>query len=119
MAYDSVTQTIGPAGGEIKIGRHTLKIPGGALKTPTAITVVAPSDTVNRLRFAPEGLTFQKSVSLVMSYANCTLDRVAPKEIVYLDDSLRIIAHQPSRDDPAGKRVAGLISHFSQYAVAW
>ncbi len=119
MAYDSVTVVIGPAGGDIKVSRHVLSISGGTLKQRTTITAVAPSDTLNRIRFQPEGLVFTKPVVLVMSYANCALDSSSPREIVYTDDDLRILQHVPSRDDPAGKRVAALLTHFSQYAVSW
>jgi len=119
MAYDSVTQVIGPSGGDIKVSRHVLSISGGTLKQPTTITAVAPSDTLNRIRFQPEGLTFNKPVALVMSYANCTLDGSSPREIVYTDDALKVLEHEPSKDDPAGKRVGALLTHFSEYAVAW
>ncbi|HEX9216086.1 MAG TPA: hypothetical protein VF864_03820 [Gemmatimonadales bacterium] len=119
MAYDSVTAVIGPSGGDIKVSRHVLSISGGTFKQPTTITAVAPSDSLNRIRFQPEGLTFNKPVALVMSYANCTLNGSSPKEIVYTDDGLKVLEHEPSRDDPAGKRVAALLTHFSQYAVAW
>jgi len=119
MAYDSVTQVIGPSGGDIKVSRHVLSISGGTLKQPTTITAVAPSDTLNRIRFQPEGLTFNKPVALVMSYANCTLDGSSPREIVYTDDALKVLEHEPSKDDPAGKRVGALLAHFSEYAVAW
>src|ERR1041384_342614 len=83
MAYDSVTAVIGPSGGDIKVSRHVLSIPGGTLKQRTTITAVAPSDTLNRIRFQPEGLAFTKPVVLVMSYANCSLDGSGPKEVVY------------------------------------
>jgi hypothetical protein len=119
MAAASATVTIGPSGGDIKVGRHVLSIPGGALKQRTMITALAPSDTVNRIQFQPDGLTFQKPVLLVMSYANCSLDRPTAREIVYVDDRLKVLGHQPSKDDPAGKRVGGLLTHFSQYAVSW
>jgi len=119
MAYDSVTAVIGPAGGDIKVSRHVLSIPGGTLKQRTTITAVAPSDTLNRIRFKPEGLVFNKPVVLVMSYANCSLDASSPREIVYTDDGLKVLEHEPSRDDPAGKRVAARLTHFSQYAVSW
>ncbi len=119
MAYDSVTVVIGPAGGDIKVSRHVLSISGGTLKQRTTITAVAPSDTLNRIRFQPEGLVFNKPVVLVMSYANCALDGSSPKEIVYTDDALKVLEHEPSRDDPAGKRVGALLTHFSQYAVSW
>src|SRR5258708_19929697 len=42
MAYDSVTQVIGPSGGDIKVGRHVLSISRGTLKPPMAITAVPP-----------------------------------------------------------------------------
>lgn len=119
LAYDSVTAVIGPSGGDIKVSRHVLSISGGTLKQRTTITAVAPSDTLNRIRFQPEGLVFNKPVVLVMSYANCTLDGSSPKEIVYTDDALMVLEHEPSRDDPAGKRVGALLTHFSQYAVSW
>ncbi len=119
MAAASAAAAIGPSGGDIKVGRHVLAIPGGALRQRTMITAVAPSDTVNRIQFQPEGLTFQKPVLLVMSYANCSLDRATAREIVYVDDRLKVLGHQPSKDDPAGKRVGGLLTHFSQYAVSW
>jgi hypothetical protein len=119
LAYDSVTMVIGPAGGDIKVSRHVLSISGGTLKQRTTITAVAPSDTLNRIRFEPEGLVFNKPVVLVMSYANCSLDGSGPKEVVYTDDNLKVLEHVPSRDDPAGKRVGALLTHFSQYAVSW
>ena len=119
MAYDSVTVVIGPSGGDIKVSRHVLSISRGTLKQRTTITAVAPSDTLNRIRFRPEGLVFNKPVVLVMSYANCALDGSSPKEIVYTDDALKVLEHEPSRDDPAGKRVGALLTHFSQYAVSW
>ena len=119
LAYDSVTAVIGPSGGDIKVSRHVLSISGGTLKQRTTITAVAPSDTLNRIRFEPEGLVFNKPVLLVMSYANCSIDGSGSKEVVYTDDALNVLQHVPSRDDPAGKRVGALLTHFSQYAVSW
>ena len=119
MAYDSVTVVIGPSGGDIKVSKHVLSISGGTLKQRTTITAVAPSDTFNRIRFEPEGLVFSKAVMLIMSYANCSIDGSGSKEVVYTDDALNVLQHMPSRDDPAGKRVGALLTHFSQYAVSW
>src|SRR6266571_3259989 len=58
LAYDSVTKTIGQKGGSIRVSKHVLVIPDGALSRSVKITLVAPSDTVNRIRFQPEGLLF-------------------------------------------------------------
>src|SRR5437867_4303781 len=69
LPYASATQTVGPSGGVLYVGPHILSIPAGALGAPVAITATAPSDKVNRIKFQPAGLIFQKSASLTMSYA--------------------------------------------------
>jgi len=55
LAADSVTQVVGPDGGTITVGPHTFVIPAGALDDTVSITAVAPSDTVRRVSFQPEG----------------------------------------------------------------
>src|SRR2546427_5184125 len=45
LPYDSTTQTIGPDGGTIYIGSHSLDIPAGALPSPTMITAVDRKST--------------------------------------------------------------------------
>src|SRR5207247_1914187 len=67
LAADSATQTIGADGGTIYVGPHTLTIPPGALADTVTITAVAPADTVNRVQFQPQGLTFNQPASLTMS----------------------------------------------------
>ncbi len=61
LPYDSVTRTIGPAGGFIEVRHNRLVVPRGALSAPVTITAVAPSDTVAMVRFQPEGLQFPTS----------------------------------------------------------
>ena len=100
LPADSVTQTIGPDGGTLSVGTHRLTIPAGALAVPVTITAIAPSDTVNQVRFFPEGLTFASPARLTMSYANCGfLYGLTPKQIAYTTDDLSILALLPSIDD--------------------
>jgi len=120
LPYDSVTQTIGPEGGTLLVGVQALAIPPGALDSAVTITAVAPSDTVNRVQFQPEGLTFQQPASLTMSYANCDLlGLTLPKQIAYTTDLLVILYYLPSLDDQASQTVTGQLQHFSDYALAW
>src|SRR3989449_10926071 len=56
QTYDSVTQVIGPAGGLIAVGRHSLWVDSMALRDTVRITAVAPADTVRWVRFRPDGL---------------------------------------------------------------
>ena len=117
---DSVTQTVGPEGGFLTVGPHTLTVPPGALAEPVSITAVAPSDTVNRVRLEPEGLSFQRPVFLAMSYANCDLlGTLLPTRIVYTTDALEILSYVPSLNDLSAFEVSGLLRHFSTYAIAW
>lgn len=67
LPANSVTVTIGPAGGLVEIGAHTLRVPDGALNAPVAITAVTASEAVNRVEFRPEGLVFNRAATLTMS----------------------------------------------------
>ena len=120
LPYDSTTQTIGPEGGAIQAGPHVLRIPPGALSDTVTITMVAPPDTVNRVRFQPEGLTFASPAWLTMSYANCSLlGQLLPKRIAYTDDALVVLEYLLSFDNFWSQRVTGRVEHFSNYAIAW
>jgi len=121
LPYASSTQTIGPLGGTISAGPHTLVIPPGALSAPTMITMAAPSGLgVNAVKFAPEGLRFNSPATLTMSYSNCSLlGKLLPKRIAYTDDNLNILTYLLSLDNLFSKRVIGKVNHFSDYVVAW
>lgn len=114
--------TIGPAGGTLNIGQHTLVVPPGALASAVVMTADAPSDTVNSVHFDPQGLQFDPAhpAQLTMSYANCSLlGRLLPKRIVYTTDLLEILQVLLSTDDVLRSRVSAPITHFSRYAIAW
>src|SRR5881396_3586000 len=121
LPYASQTRTIGPLGGTISAGPHTLVIPPGALTSPTAITMTAPTGLgVNAVKFQPAGLRFLSPAALTMSYSNCSLlGLLLPKEIAYTDDNLNILSYLLSLDNLLSKRVTGKVNHFSAYVVAW
>jgi len=120
LPYDSVTQTIGPLGGTIRVGPHSFTVPAGALDTDVTITAVTPSDTVNRIQFQPEGLVFNGYTTLRMSYANCDLlGSLLPKRVAYVSPDLTILDYVPSLDNVLSQTVRGKLSHFSDYVIAW
>jgi len=130
LPYDSVTRTIGPAGGFIEVRHNWLVVPRGALSAPVTITAVAPSDTVAMVRFQPEGLRFQKSTLLVLAYDNCRISRHVTPRIALVTDAFQVIeflapVNISMIDDnrfkkPHGRRqVIAELQHFSNYAVAW
>ncbi len=118
--YDSVTQTVGPEGGTIYVGEYSLLIPDSALDSAVTITAVAPSDTVNAVRFQPQGLHFNQKAQLTMSYANCGIvSWLLPQHVAYTTDDLQIIDLLPSVPNILSRTVTGSIRHFSEYALAW
>ena len=120
LPYESTTQTIGPDGGTIWIGAYSLFIPAGALAVPTVITAVVVSGPVTAVRFEPQGLQFEQTAELTMSYAHCNLfASFAPKRIAYTTDALGILEYLLSADDLLAQRVTGELHHFSEYAIAW
>ncbi len=129
LPYDSVTRTIGPAGGVIEVRRNWLVIPPGALSAPVTITAVAPSDTLALIRFQPEGLSFQKTALLVAKYDNCRVPRRVTPRIALVTDSLDVIEYLAPVGTSVsnhvlskarkGRYVIGQLQHFSNYAVAW
>ena len=120
LPKDSSTATIGPWGGALTVGPHTLVVPPGALSTYVTITATLSADTVNAITFKPEGLQFQKPAYLTMSYANCNLlGRLLPKRVAYTTDAYQILEYLLSLDNLFAKQVTGQVHHFSHYAVAW
>jgi hypothetical protein len=115
-AIDSAV--IGPEGGEISVGDHTLKISAGALLQDVTITAEQVEGTVTSVRFSPEGLIFAQPAELRLSYKNCQ-DVERPKRIVYTDELLNVLEPTESEDYSGGRYVEGLILHFSRYAVAY
>ena len=129
LTYDSVTRTIGPAGGFIEVRHNWLVVPPGALSAPVTITAVAPSDTVAMVRFQPEGLRFQTTAMLVLTYDNCRVPKTVTPRIALVTDALDVIGfltpatvsvhdHRFMKGRK-GRHVIGELQHFSNYAVAW
>ncbi len=130
LPYDSVTQTIGPDGGEIEVGSNWLIVPRGALRAAVSITAVAPSDTVAMIRFQPAGLRFQATALLVATYDNCRVPKAVTPRIALVSNAFAVIEFLASGESMLSprfqqghkgshRRVVGQLQHFSNYAVAW
>lgn len=116
--YAASAGWIGPRGGVLKAGKHTLRVPPNALSTLTWITMEVPSSSINRVVFGPDGLTFRNAAYLTMSYANCSVKPDAQQQIVYINDQGRIVETTQSVSDPLTQTVTGKVTHFSDYALS-
>ena len=134
QTYDSVSQVIGRAGGFITVGAHTLYVDSLVLLDTVTITAVAPADTVRLVRFQPNGLLFPDNrldgwgggAFLVTSYKDCGALGAGSVRIAQVDDALGILTYlttytQSKKNwwSQGQQSVTGLLSHFSNYAVAW
>jgi len=116
--YAVTYQTVGSEGGTIKIGKHFLVIPKGALRTSVRIKAEQMQGSTNSVRFSPEGLQFERPATLSLDYKNCQ-DVGSPKAVVYTTEQLKILEVLRSLDLLNKQTVAAPIDHFSRYAVAF
>lgn len=122
-AADSVaatdSATIGPLGGTISFGAHTLMIPPGALLRETTITATMPADGHLTAVLQPEGLQFLLPATLTLGYGQCSPQPSSSLSIVYLNGPLgQILQWLPSVLHLDQHTVTALIGHFSVYAAA-
>jgi hypothetical protein len=115
----SATQVVGPLGGVIKVGPHSLSIPAGALAENTTISAVAPIGTHVAVQFAPQGLQFRYPTTLTMSYANCGVLSGVLMHIDYVDDSGNILQTLTSLTNVLLQQVSAPVNHFSSYIIAY
>jgi hypothetical protein len=116
--YAVTTAVIGPQGGQINVGNHSLRIPENALSEDVTITAEQVEGSVSSVRLSPEGLRFAMPAELTLSYNNCA-NVAHSKLVVYTDELLNILELIPSLDITSSSQVRGLINHFSRYAVAY
>jgi hypothetical protein len=121
LKAEAVNRRIGPAGGSLVIGPHTLTVPPGALSREVMIHAkIAGGKSVNVVEFKPDGLVFQIPAVLTMSYANCDREgRTSALAIAVVDDTLGVVDYIPSSDDAATGTVTGDVPDLTNYAVAW
>lgn len=109
---------IGPSGGSLSFGPHSLVIPAGALSAPTRITADAVQGYHARVEFYPTGLQFKAPATVKLSYAQCTVPQGAV-QVVYMKSDTTVTEVEPSQDYRNQLLVSASIKHFSSYAVAY
>ncbi len=114
----SETKVIGPFGGTLRVGPHTLVVPAGALNRNVRITATAPKGSYAEVEFQPHGLEFRKDVALTISYAQCGLLNGRAPTIVYADVERNILEVLRTTIDRSRETVTGKTDHFSSYILA-
>jgi hypothetical protein len=126
-----VSQTIGPAGGELQSadGRLKLVFPAGALATAQTVSVQAiantsPSGVGVGYRLLPDGATFAKPVSLTFTYDEAELrGTVAGALTVGFQNKKGVwVAVSGTQVNPTTRTVTAQTTHFTDWMLgklAW
>jgi hypothetical protein len=123
LEFAADAEVMGPQGGQLKIGPHTLVVPKGALDREQLIAGEAPTSALVEVHLDPHGLQFAKSAQLTLSYDHCMRPDKYTYRIVYAEDDdglgTKILEFPPSEDDKTLKKVEADIDHFSRYMIAY
>ena len=118
-------KVIGPQGGEIKVGPHSLEIPAGALSQPVEITADSRGGPIVDVAFEPHGLQFAVPVTLTLSYEHCIFPVDPQLQVGYYEHlgnsqgngTMQVIELPPFLQDEDYDEVKALTDHFSGYAL--
>jgi hypothetical protein len=120
LQYAGDAKVIGPDGGDINLGRHTLRVPRGALPWDAVITVETPTSLEVGIQLSPSGIGFAEKLILEIDYTHCTVsDTLPPLRGAWVSDSGAVLEFPPSVDDRANGVLRVELDHFSKYAVAY
>jgi hypothetical protein len=109
---------IGPMGGILRVGPHVLTVPPYALRQKVRISAVAPAGSYVQIKFEPQGLEFQRSTVLTMSYSECSLLSPLRLRVVYVNDNLEILEVLPTVVSVLTRTANAKVDHFSRYMLA-
>ena len=117
--YAGKVKIIGPEGGEIRIGRHKIRIPAGALTERTVITGVVPVSLLVDVELSSHGLQFATPATLTLNYRHCDRPDDFEYRIAYIDANRNVLEWPTSTNSRREGKVTAEIDHFSKYAVAY
>ena len=116
LPYAASVKVIGPKGGELRVGPHSIRIPRGALTQHYVITAELPVSEAVSVRLSPHGLQFVQMPVLSLSYSHCHRPNDREERVAYTDEFLRVREYPRSEDRKHA--VVAWLEHFSRYALA-
>jgi hypothetical protein len=124
-AGEVTTKTIGPEGGVLTTADKNIRvtIPAGAVSTATVFSVQpienkAPNGLGVAYRLLPEGITFQKPVTLTVAYTDSLLaGTTAECLFIAYQGADRIWKAQQTTPDERSKTVSVSTTHFSDWSL--
>jgi hypothetical protein len=118
------TAFIGPWGGSISLGGHSLRVPFGALQFPVLITLIEPASPYMEISVHVWGFDFFEfllPVRLSISYERCDPSVIGPEPVQawYIDEVTKeLLENMNGVDDREAQLVRFRTGHLSGYALA-
>ena len=112
-------------GGEISLGNTSIRLPAGAVSTPTLLTVTIPASNYVEVRITALGFQhflFDRDVEITIDYSRCSRSNIdaAPLSAWYIDGLTGTpIENMGGVDDKAARTVRFSTDHLSSYAIAY
>jgi hypothetical protein len=116
LPYDAQVKVVGPEGGQLQVGPHTVRIPRGALTQHYVITAELPVSEAVSVRLSPHGLRFVRMPVLTLSYAHCNPSPDTDWRIASTDEFLRVTEYPRSVDKK--RSASAWLESTARYAVA-
>jgi len=124
-AANSASAVIGPRGGVLSVAGNALAVAPGAVRQPTAFTLVVPASPVVQVEIHAAGqehYRFARPVAVSISYARCD-DASLPASRLgawWIDTATaQQLGVMAGIDDRAHRRVTFITDHLSGYAVVY
>lgn len=125
--HEVASKKVGPKGGTIKVGHHSLTVPAGALTQDVTITATQVAGPTVEVQFQPHGLQFAKDTYLKLDFSRCQVPSPRPDMFVsyFSTDAagLHVTEYLPTAwlgaDDEGKPALLGKLRHFSGYTVAY
>lgn len=114
-------------GGTIQVGQSRIDVPAGAVKAPTAITMIMHASPYMLIEMRANGrdhFQFEKPIEVTIDYSHCEapttmMSEAADRTAWYVDEGLGIpVEAMSTTDDPAEQRLNFTTDHFSVYIIA-
>lgn len=112
-------RVIGPEGGEISVGRITIRFPEGAVAEPTRISV-KPDLKNLAVTFGPHGLQFPRGNEPTVTFSYKGIADLPERHLTvfYLGGAGEALERLTVSVDTRAKEVSAALRHFSLYALA-
>lgn len=120
----SAVGLLGPLGGVVSLGGHSVVVPFGAVSLPTLITLRAPASSYVEVDVTANDLLsflFRRPVSITIDYSRCLAEATAgaPLAVWHIDPQTKaLLEPMGGVDDPVRRRITFQTGHLSGYAIA-